>query len=747
MKREDVGLYCLLASVFFAIVASGHVQIDTLPDPGAAIGILLTFAACLTGAAVFFNPHKKGWAVAVVVAFVVLLWDVPSSMFAAVGWQPLAFLDQHPFIGGAMFTTVRVLIAVLVLGGLGWVLGNNRVVQMPTVVYAGFLALLIASLGTSILVSEFRSVSLDVFLNWLLYVGGLYLAVATLGRVRGPRMLVETVVLASSVVAFKGVYEFLLMRQQEPTYRIFADWNNPNALAGLMAVTLPLALCLATTSDGRKRTAAILGAALIVAALALTQSLGGLLTAPIGVVALLIALISWRSGNKALPALAPLLAGIVIVGAIKLSTPAPPAQPATASTAAVEQASSSKYRTLLWRGALETFREQPVGIGVGTYRFHSARSGLNEQTHLTHQSFLQVGLEGGAVALLGLLGLGVAWIVRMFAGARALDQDRNVLRAGVFGAVIAGAANGFLESNLYYFGAGFLFFVLIGAGLQLAADGTSPESLPRPFRAFIVVACCVVPFIGVLWAMYLENAKSSLLLALDPKNEIDLRGARDQLESLAGPDGEAWYLLAWTRPTLDEEKRDLYEKAVSLAPSTRHLRALAQTQLDLGDPQGALKTLDRALEWDPNNPRTLMQKLRTHESAGQIAEAVATADRLIAVEQTPYMQTRALAEVVPTETFEARVFLAGQTTDPTERTRLLREAFDGYLRYKAVTVPKVLLFERQGLDFAGETRASAEKKMQEAREIAETLTALYSSSGDSESSSEVRELAAGLTVD
>jgi O-antigen ligase len=731
MKREDTGLFCLLAAVFFSIVAGGHVQIDAKPDTRAALGLFLTFLACLGSVSSVFvlsRNRKSGLA---------------SAAFAIT----IGFLLFDVLEGGAMFATMRVFVALLVFGGLAFAVGTSRIVQMPSVVYAGFLALLVAALGTSILVSEFRSVSASVWLNWVTYAAGLYLAVAVLGRKTGPRLLIEVFVLATGTVAAKGVLEYLLVRATEPTHRIFADWNNPNALAGLMLTALPLALALACAGDKTKRIAAGACAALMVTAIALTQSLGGMLVAPIGVGALLVAALAWKQGRSVLPAFAPLAAGVAIVFLVQLTTPRQiAAGPVQATVATTEQSSSAEYRKLLWRGAVQLIESQPVGIGVGAYRFHSARSGLNEQTHLTHQTYLQIALEGGPIALIGILGLGVAWLVRMFIGARSLDRERNVLRAGVLGAVVACGANGLLESNLYYFGAGFLLFVLLGAGLQLAADGTSPESLPSGLRGLIVVTCCVAPFAVLLWIMYVENAKSALLESLGQSDRSVVLAARDSLAAIAGPDSESWYLLAWIYPPSPDERVALYKRAVRLGPSTRHLRGLAQAQADTGETDEALKTIDRALKYDPNNLRTLAMKMGIEEGAGATIAAIETANRIIAVEETPYMQTRALAELVPTEPFEARLFIAKGTKDENEKARLMREAVDGYVRYRHVTVPKVLQFDSEGLDFLGETRAEAEQKLAIAKDAAEQLERLYESMREPEMAKEARAAMEQLTL-
>ncbi|MCH8978941.1 MAG: hypothetical protein IH945_06825 [Armatimonadetes bacterium] len=144
--------------------------------------------------------------------------------------------------------------------------------------------------------------------------------------------------------------------------------------------------------------------------------------------------------------------------------------------------------------------------------------------------------------------------------------------------------------------------------------------------------------------------------------------------------------------------------------------------------------------------RTLLQKMRTESESGNRDAAVETANAIIAVEDTDYLKVRALPEFVPTEPFQARLFLASGEEDDAERARLLREAVVGYARYAARTIPMVLKMDAGGLPFAGETIASATAKMKVARDAALELEELYREIGDAQSADEVRELAVGLSM-
>jgi hypothetical protein len=140
-----------------------------------------------------------------------------------------------------------------------------------------------------------------------------------------------------------------------------------------------------------------------------------------------------------------------------------------------------------------------------------------------------------------------------------------------------------------------------------------------------------------------------------------------------------------------------------------------------------------------------MLKLEFEDQSGATEAAIATANRIVAVEQTEYLKTRALAELVPTEPFEARIFLAKHEADSDMKIELLQGAIDGFLRYKAVTVPKVRLFDSGGYDFVGETRKRAEEKMSMARDAADQLIALYESAGQSENAEQARQAKISLS--
>lgn len=746
-----LGLGCVLAAVFFAIVAGGSVPMDAQPAFEPVSGILLTaLAGVLVAVGLLLKSESEN----------------AQMRLAGIGLTVVAGLIvvYDLFAGGDLPSLVRLVCSLLVLGGLAGVLVKNRILQMPSVVFSGPLVVLLASLGAALLISEFKLVGVDALQFWMLCVGAYFLTTAVVGRVNGPRMVVETAVFAGALVSIKGILEYLAIRSEEPTYRIFADWNNPNALAGILVAVFPLSVALATAYGGVRRVAALVASSLIVLGIALSQSKGGLIVLGAATLIVFVTLLVWRARSRALLTFVPLVAG----GALLLLVQRTPATPPPASQAQVqatevpsaatpppmqrvfssqgESAQSSTYRKLLWKGAIQAWKDQPVGYGPGTYRFYSAKSGLTEQTQLAHQTYLQLAVEGGVLAGVCFFVLAAFWAVRMFKGAGPLAHDRNMLRAGVFASVMAIGANGLVESNAYFLGIGLLLFVLIATGLQLAADGTSPESLPKSVRGAMVIVICVAPLVVSVWAFRSEAAKSSLAEAFARSDFPAIAERANSLSTVIFLDDEALYLLAMSEP--DPAKRlSLLNDAVAKGPRTKNLRALADEQARQGDVTATIDTLNKALLYDPNNLRTLAKLMQSQVTVGDALGAISTAERIVAVEDSTYLQVRAIPELVQTEPFSARLYLAEQSIDVKTKAQLLRAAVEGYERYRQITLPKIKAFSGAGLDFGSETLATAAKKLDEAKQAAIELEQIYSSLGDSAGAEFARSLANGMTVD
>lgn len=637
--------------------------------------------------------------------------------------------------GDALPGFAHALVAGLMFAALGISCWREKAIQTPVLRVAIPVLGLVATLGASIMLSQFKFVSLQEWLEWVAYAGAFFGVVVVSGRGVGPKAVMASVAAGSTLAALRGLIEYGSMRSADPSWRIFGGYNNPNALATIMLIGLFCSLALMLESERLGKLLCALGAILMGFALVLTQSKGGYLSAACGAAVLFVLIGLWGGWKRSLLTLIPLAVVGILAFGLKASIASghPGAAPlgrVAAASSTTEQ--SAGFRKLLWTSALKQIQQSPQGLGIGTYGFHSSRPGLVQQTHLTHNSYLQVAVEGSPVAALFLLAALLLWLFETMRSARKLPEERNILRAGVIASILAASAHGLIDSGLYYFGIGFAFFALLAVGLQLSADGSGPELVPAGLRRFCAIAFCLLPAVGLVYFGYVEFEKASLRGSALSGN---LSGsAAESLTGIAPWDGEAWYLRALLSPdATPDDRANWLKQAAELSPRTRYYRALAQVYVQQGKAASARQALEEVLKEDPNNLRALEMLLELDQKEGNLSGAQQTAERMIAIEKTPYLETTAIPEFIETETLFAREFLASRTQDQSELARLLQEAVDGLIRYAQITVPAIrqnTLGNPEG-NFLGESAQDAETKLAHAKELAGRLQQVYRSMGES----------------
>ncbi|MCG9896251.1 MAG: O-antigen ligase family protein, partial [Fimbriimonadaceae bacterium] len=411
------------------------------------------------------------------------------AVFLAVigGGQPLleSFSGGGPlgiFLGdAALIRTHRALLGLLVFGGIAWMIYRDRALSTPRPIIQLALIGTVAFPAFSMMAGRYRAAGVDELLNLILCAGCLLLAGLAAGRKSGPWIIVGAAVAGAGIVGLRGLFEYLSIRSVEPTYRIFAGWSNPNAVAGLYLACLPAALALSVSDRRSARIVGLIAGPMCLCGLLLTQSKGGLLAGVIGLVAFAVVAAIWLRPKlptwgawAALLALGGGLFGFTQFAPVDSNAAAGPGlNRIVGATGEAEQ--SGGFRLLLWQTSVRLIAEQPWGWGPGSFRFISAKPGLVTQTVTAHQNWLQTAVEGGLAALISLLILAGAWFKCAFTGARAMTDEQNLLRAGIVASVVAIGAHGFIESSFAYLGMGVLTFTLLGIGLQVSSDGLSPE--------------------------------------------------------------------------------------------------------------------------------------------------------------------------------------------------------------------------------------------------------------------------------
>jgi tetratricopeptide (TPR) repeat protein len=615
------------------------------------------------------------------------------------------------FLGSEGATLGHAILAVLICTAMAVAILTKQVIQLPQPKVAVLTMLFAAILLLSIVVSPYKVISLAAFSEWAIYCMMLFTVAACAGRTHGPRLLARSFFAGCLCVALVGIYEYVT--QNDPSWRIFALWHHPNAAAGILVMGFLCGLGLGLSSSERSNAIATwLACGVIGSAVLLTQSKGGYLSTATGLLAMLLFVGAYCRGRSATLRVAyivcvlPLMAGITL-GLHKLESRALP-PPAPASTAAAtttqtqpannvaaapldrvlnasgSQEQSTGFRLNLWRGAKVLVSENPIGYGIGTYRFESAKPGITTQTQLAHNSYIQLAVEASPASTLLLVAVLCVCAFEMLRGSRMLPQPQNLLRSGVFAAVLASATHSLVDSDLYHMGIGLSFFALIGIGLQLGSDGIVPEFLPKPLRALGIGAGCLATLF-LLYDGYVELSLANFY------TEVAMRDAKaidhaTGLQSLAPYDPRVW--LATSRISPESAASDL-QKSIAYGPTDAAYATLARVEAQKGEIAAARTALLQALRMDPNNLHLLSDLLKL-DAKSDPSEATKTAQRLVAVETTPYFATRAIPDLIPTETYLARIYLGQSEPDLKKKAELLRPAIEGLLGYATTTVPYML---------------------------------------------------------
>jgi O-antigen ligase len=639
-------------------------------------------------------------------------------------------------------TLSHAILAVLVTAAMVVMLLQRKILQVPNNTVSSLFLVLLALILSTVGYSSFRGTSIPAAIEWLTYGIAFYAVVAAAGREKGPMIILGAIFAGCVVLAYLGIEEYASNKATTPSWRIFGTWAGPNALAAILVVGMLLGIGLAINTERVAKLGSALGCIAIGLALFLTQSKGGLAALVVCLAFFAVLLAVWLPRKQILGALSTLggVMGIVALLAIALSFQ-PKTAPATNGSSSGSAATLSPadryvnagasaeqsvgFRKLLWTSALKLIEQNPLGIGIDAFQYESARPGLTTQTHFAHDSYLQLGVESSIAApLLLLAGIGF-WARLLFRGGSKLQPSQNVLRASVLAATFAVIGHSLIDSDFSYYGIGLVVFMLMGIGLLLSSDAVAPEFLPAMLRRCAAVGIAAIALF-LLYSGFTEAARAQAKDYVSPSTVIDARNRLESLRSMAPWDAEVWSLSALV--TQDPSERLGYaKKAVELAPSTRNLRMLAKLSAGSGMYSDALGALQRALQTDPNNMQTLTLQADIQAAMGEEDKSQQTLEALVKVEETPYFKVRSLPEIIPTETYIARVRLASKMSDPQAKAAMLQPAIDGFKQYRTFTTPNIIRFAQTGesLTFGGDDLPGAEKKLSMAAEAARSLANAY----------------------
>ena len=245
--------------------------------------------------------------------------------------------------------------------------------------HMGAVGVLGLCLVAASLMSPYRYPALVSLAQWLVALGGLVALVALMGRGQGPPFLLAAITVAGGLLAMRGIMEYSAMKSIDPNWRIFGGYQNPNALAGVLAACVPVSVGLTSTL---KRPINIMAAAwtlVLVMGVVLTQSRGGFLAMGVGLAGAAIVLAFQKDFRRAIGWIVPLLLAIALTVSLSnrdFGSGAPGAPGGRLANVQSTEAQSSGFRQNLWRSSAELIAQKPLGRGLGSFRYEVGKPGL-----------------------------------------------------------------------------------------------------------------------------------------------------------------------------------------------------------------------------------------------------------------------------------------------------------------------------------------------------------------------------------
>jgi O-antigen ligase len=507
----------------------------------------------------------------------------------------------------------------------------------------------------------------------------------------------------------------------DPSWRPFAGFLNPNAMAGYLLVALPAAA--AVTLDLRKvaldkppghpaRVAYPLVAIFALAsggAMLLTASKGGFLGALVAAVGTVLL----RGGRRRLA----LLAAVAILAGTGFAVPS--LRSRVKAALAAEKGTSIAFRAKTWAGTLDMARARVFfGWGPGSFRHAYPRFARVAFTQMAHSSWLQWWAESGlfsAVALVAGLG-GLIGVLATRPGPWAA--------AAVF-SLLGLLAHNAVDYTWYMAPTMVSAMALAGVALGLGErpdENRAPSGWRRRHPAFLAMHLAVAASVAGVATWFLAAERQAVAADRAWGSGLVARAA-DMARAAARRAAFSGDL--WVKVGKMEEGR------AGLPPSAAHLRAAAEAYKTAAgwcptDPAGyigaarCLRLAGQAKEavlWGcrgaevyPRGPVALVEYARCLEAVGRTKDAVEVYRRAMALADQDYGRCVPLSGWADYHLAIAAAAVARSGAAPSEKLQAWRVAgkvLVKYLQWSAAYAPALLIAGRGDAALRDELRSLA----------------------------------------
>lgn len=600
----------------------------------------------------------------------------------------------YPLLAGKNFRWQNAIIHVLVvLAALLWSAGqvqtgkSVRVIRYRALDYS--LLVLLGLILIAIIPSVYRYAGV-LFVAWFIDCLIVYwVAREAFVEPRWRMALTVAFVSTGAICALMGLREYshTVIFAGDATWRIFGPLYNPNILASYLIGPLLAALGLVMYSLGQRKEPAetvapargsysgrsskrrqpvtvpvsserprfgliLQGVAvvLLVPALLLTGSKAGLLAFLVGLGVFMFAGAAKRRRGRMAVVFALLV--VVMVGAVSAL---PPIRKRVTEAFSL-QTHSTAFRYYTWLGTVDMLADNPLlGTGPGTFEYAYPKYARAGFTRTAHETYLQVGAEAGAIALLAMVVTGIAAIILLWrrAQSNAISEDdaarfdRSMCAAAV-GWIVALAVHNLADYSLYVPAVTVTAFLVLG--IALSAGGTMPQiqnnRLMMPVLSLLLV--------GALWIAAGELCTTRAEALTDMGNVRAAQATAARATTILPVSAEAWEVRAEafeatiTGPDVPAMAQaiDAWQRVAQLAPThTKPLLALAQLNKAANKPAKALEAAEKSVELYPSNARGLAELAEAQFALGMKDDTKRTYEAMLALLDEPVGKYPAVPEM------------------------------------------------------------------------------------------------------